>query len=71
MASKQKYTETPISSHSLTGMELLEQLKKQIMRFSGQNNVKFVTIYETIVTEEKETSDNQNKLFLHNIDFDQ
>ena len=28
MASKQKYTETPISSHSLTGMELLEQLKK-------------------------------------------
>ena len=42
-----------------------------MMRFSGQTNVKFVTIYESIVTEEKETSENQNKLFLHNIDFDQ
>ena len=28
MASNQKYTETPISSHSLTGIELWEQLKK-------------------------------------------
>ena len=28
MASNQKYTETPISSHSLTGMELWEQSEK-------------------------------------------